>query len=215
MIAEPVDSVASFGMLQPHTGGGRTPWRQSPSTLGAALDGPAPHLQHADLGARIGIAPDGFGLATDRGTAWHLAFRVLSERPEMTARLSAATGLDPATLNAIAAQSSAIRDWLAAQGYTRLHHELPLQITAPDGSQINGVIDCLAEGPEGYAIIDHKSGPCPDPDTRFATYLPQLRAYAAAVEHCTPGKPVRLLAINWMNEGRISSHRISEPESVT
>ncbi|MDT8854872.1 UvrD-helicase domain-containing protein [Paracoccaceae bacterium Fryx2] len=215
MIAEPVDPVASFGMLKPHAGGGRTPWRQSPSTLVAALDGPAPHLQHADLGPRIGVARDGIGLATDRGTAWHLAFRVLSERPEMTARLSTASGLDPATLDAIAAQSSAMRDWLAAQGYTRLHHELPLQITALDGSQINGVIDCLAEGPEGYAIIDHKSGPCPDPDTRFATYLPQLRAYAAAVEHCMPGKPVRLLAINWMNEGRISSHRISEPESVT
>ena len=118
MIAEPVDPVASFGMLQPHTGGGRTPWRQSPSTLVAALDGPALHLHHADLGARIGVARDGIGLATDRGTAWHLAFRVLSQRPDMTARLSAATGLDPATLNANAAQSSTIRDWLAAQGYT-------------------------------------------------------------------------------------------------
>ena len=141
--------------------------------------------------------------------------RVLADRPDMRARLSTASGLDPATLDAIAAQSSAMRVWLAVQGYTRLHHELPVQITAPDGSQINGVIDCLAEGPEGYAIIDHKSGPCPDPDARFATYLPQLRAYAAAVEHCMPGKPVRLLAINWMNEGRLSSHRISEPESVT
>jgi len=168
-----------------------------------------------DPGRKFRLDPDGFGLATDRGTAWHLAFRVLSERPDMRARLSTASGLDPATLDAIAAQSSAMRDWLAAQGYTRLHHELPLQITALDGSQINGVIDCLAEGPEGYAIIDHKSGPCPDPDTRFATYLPQLRAYAAAVEQCMPGKPVRLLGINWMNEGRLSSQRVSEPEGVT
>ena len=215
IIEETVDPVPSFGILQSQKAGSRTPWRQSPSTLSPASHSPAVNLSHADLGARIGVARDGIGLATDRGTAWHLAFRVLSERPEMTARLSAATGLDSATMDAIAAQSSAVRDWLAAQGYTRLHHELPLQITAPDASQINGIIDCLAEGPEGYAIIDHKSGPCPDPDARFATYLPQLRAYADAVEHCMPGKPVRLLAINWMNEGRLSSHLISEPESVT
>ncbi len=154
-------------------------------------------------------------LATDRGTAWHLAFRVLSERPDLAVRLPAATGLDPATLAANAAQLQAMRGWLAAQGYTLLLLELPLQITASDGSQVNGIIDCLAEGPEGYAIIDHKSGPCPDPDTRFANYLPQLLAYRDAVRHCLPGKPIRLLVINWMNEGRLSSQRIPEPESVS
>jgi len=30
-------------------------------------------------------------------------------------------------------------------------------------------------------IIDHKTGPAPDPEARFATYWPQLAAYADAL----------------------------------
>ena len=126
----------------------RTPWRSQPSSLSGTL----PHtgrLRHVDLGPRVGGSADGFALATDRGTAWHLAFRTLAQRPDLAARLGPATGLDRETLDAIAAQAAAVTAWLRAEGFPELSFELPVQITAPDGSEINGVIDCLASGPRG------------------------------------------------------------------
>jgi hypothetical protein len=94
-----------------------------------------------------------------------------------------------------------------------LHFELPVQDIRADGSQTNAIVDCLAEGPSGYLILDHKSGPCSDPCARFATYLPQLRAYAGLVSS-RGGKPVRQLAINWMNEGVISVAKAHELEEA-
>ena len=138
---------------------------------------------------------------------------MLTDRPDLADRLPAATGLDPATLTAIAAQAEAIRTWLRREGYPTLHLELPLQVTRPDGSQTNAIIDCLAEGPQGFLILDHKSGPAPDPATRFAGYRPQLLAYAEAVTAAMPNRPVRALAVNWMNEGALSFLPL-EPETV-
>lgn len=142
--------------------------------------------------------------ATERGTALHLAFRVLAKRPDLADRLPAATGLDPAVLAAVGGQVTALRDWLAAEGFPDLHLELPLHVTHPDGSETLGVIDALAMGPEGLMIIDHKSGPAPDPEARFAGYWPQLAAYAQAVALAFPGRPVRRVAVHWMEEGRLT-----------
>jgi ATP-dependent exoDNAse (exonuclease V) beta subunit len=69
---------------------------------------------------------------------------------------------------------------------------------------VNAVIDCLAEGEAGFLVLDHKSGPCPDPAARFAAYLPQLSAYARLVARTWPARPVRAIAINWLNEGVVS-----------
>ena len=113
----------------------------------------------------------------------------------------------------LAAQASSVRGWLVGQGYDQLHFELPVQDIRADGSQTNAIIDCLAEGPSGYLILDHKSGPCPDPSARFANYLQQLRAYAELLS-ARGGKPVRQLAINWMNEGVISVADALELEEV-
>ncbi|MCZ4088742.1 PD-(D/E)XK nuclease family protein [Sinorhizobium psoraleae] len=80
---------------------------------------------------------------------------------------------------------------------------------APPGARrgrlgINAIIDLLAESDDALVIVDHKTGPCPDPEARFGSYLPQLEAYAGLLASQYPYKPVRFLAINWMDEGQIS-----------
>lgn len=184
----------------------RTPWQRSPSTLTASEPAPAAALETVQLAD--GVADTRRGSATDRGTTWHLAFRVLAERPDMAGRLKAATGLTDTAITQIAAQARALTCWLADQGFETLHFELPLQETAADGSEINAIVDCLAEGPQGLFIIDHKSGPCPDPAARFVTYQPQLAAYAALVRRHWPDKPLRGVAIHWMSEGTLSRARL-------
>lgn len=191
-----------FGLSCPVVDGSHTPWRRSPSNLQDNATVPLSNLQTISLG--IGITDSHKGSATDRGTAWHLAFRVLAQRPDLAEHLSPATGLAESTLVAIAAQASALTSWLSEQGYDQLHFELPIQELAQDGSETNAIIDCLAEGPQGLLIVDHKSGPCPDPIKRFASYRPQLMAYANLVRTRWPEKPLRGFAINWMSEGTMS-----------
>ncbi|MGK7653224.1 UvrD-helicase domain-containing protein [Roseovarius sp. B08] len=180
----------------------RTPWRRSPSTIAETEPVPAAPLKTVQLAD--GVAETRTGSATERGTAWHLAFRVLAERPDLADRIASATGLPEAAIAQIGKQAEALTGWLAGQGYDQLHFELPLQEIAADGSETNAILDCLAEGPKGLLIVDHKSGPCPDPDARFAGYRPQLDAYAVIVRRYWPDKPVQGLAIHWMSEGALS-----------
>jgi len=180
----------------------RTPWRRSPSTFREVEPVPARPLETTRLSD--GVAETRTGSATERGTAWHLAFRVLVERPDLTDRIAAATGLPDGAITQIGRQAEALTGWLSERGYDKLHFELPLQETAADGSETNAILDCLAEGPGGLLILDHKSGPCPDPDARFADYRPQLDAYAAMVRAKWPGKPLRGIAIHWMSEGTVT-----------
>ena len=202
---------ARFGKPQLALDGPRTAWRRSPSTLQDRAPIPPSDLRTLTHGP--GIKGSRKGDATERGTAWHLAFRVLAQRPDLAAQLPSATGLTETTVQEIATQARALTDWLAAQGYAQLHFELPMQAVAPDGSEVNAIIDCLAEGPHGLLIVDHKSGPCPDPEVRFATYRPQLMAYADLVRACWPDKPLQGIAINWMSEGTLSlsNATIKEP----
>ncbi|CUJ83480.1 ATP-dependent helicase/nuclease subunit A [Ruegeria denitrificans] len=206
-------SVPRFGQSRVAPVASRTPWRVSPSSLETEAKTIPPMLRHFELGHGLGVRADHFNSATERGTAWHLAFRVLCQRPDLRNRLAATVGLDSVALDTIAAQIESVRAWLKDQGYEHLHFELPIQDVRTDGSQTNAIIDCLAEGPSGYLILDHKSGPCPDPSTRFANYLPQLRAYTELLS-ASGGKPVRQLAINWMNEGMISVAHVAHETAV-
>lgn len=190
----------------------RTPWRRSPSTIAETEPVPAAPLKTVQLAD--GVAETRTGSATERGTAWHLAFRVLAERPDLADRIAAATGLPEAAIAQIGKQAEALTGWLAGQGYDQLHFELPLQETAADGSETNAILDCLAEGPKGLLIVDHKSGPCPDPDARFASYRPQLDAYTAMVRAKWPGKPLNGIAIYWMSEGNLSLSETLIKEAV-
>lgn len=184
----------------PHSA--RTPWRRSPSTLEAPGQEPDVLLKTVRLAE--GVAETRTSSAAERGTAWHLAFRVLAERPDLVDRIAAATGLPEKAIAQISAQAEALTRWLTDQGYDRLHFELPLQEKAADGSETNAILDCLAEGPHGLLIIDHKSGPCPDPVARFASYQPQIDAYATMVRRKWPDKPLNGVAIHWMSEGTLS-----------
>ncbi len=206
-------SVPRFGQSGATPPSSRTQWRVSPSSLETETADNAPTLEHIELGHGLGVRVDRFDSATERGSAWHLAFRVLCQRPDLRKQLAATVGLDAASLDTIEAQAGRVQDWLHEQGYDQLHFELPVQNIRANGSQTNAIIDCLAEGPSGYLILDHKSGPCPDPSTRFANYLPQLRAYSELLSG-RGGKPVQQLAINWMNEGVISVAQAHELEVV-
>jgi len=136
------------------------------------------------------------------------AMELAAKRAERDGAPDEAQRLTDTAITQIAAQARALTGWLADQGYTTLHFELPFQETAADGSEINAIVDCLAEGPHGLLIIDHKSGPCPDPAARFATYQPQLAGYAAIVHRHWPDKPLQGVAIHWMSEGRLSHARL-------
>lgn len=188
----------------------RTPWRRRPSTLTEAMAPPAaPQL------IRLGPAQgaDRALPATERGTVWHRAFRTLAIRPDLAARLPSATGLDAATLLAIAAQVAALKAWLRREGFPDLHLEVPLHVTHADGSETLGVLDAVALAPGRMLIIDHKTGPAPDPQARFARYWPQLSAYAEALRLTFPDRHLRGVAIHWMNEGALTFLPL-EPETV-
>lgn len=179
----------------------QTPWRAQPSTLVA--DAPDLELSHVELGAAIQDASR--VPATERGTAWHLALRVfLSDLAAEATRVQAATGLPINTIEALRDQAQHLRDWLAAQGYTKLHLELPIQMRSKTGAEMNAIIDCLAESKNGYLIIDHKTGAVADETERFAEYWPQLDAYRQLVKEVLPHRPVRGIAINWVSEGRMA-----------
>lgn len=206
---EPVETEQSeseahlrLGLPRTMPGSARTPWRRSPSTLESPGQEPDILLETVQLAE--GIAETRTSSALERGTAWHLAFRVLAERPDLVDRITAATGLPERAITQISAQAEALVQWLTDQGYDRLHFELPVQEISADSSETNAILDCLAEGSHGLLIIDHKSGPCPDPAARFASYKPQIEVYASMVRRKWPEKPLNGVAIHWMSEGTLS-----------
>lgn len=200
--------VPRFGLARPALSVPLRPWRATPSGLVAAAEAPRPRLTSRPLGPAVPRS-EVFDHATTRGSALHLALRVALQAPARLTEVGAATGLSPATLAGIAAHVQALRLWLAAEGYETLHCELPLQEVAPDGSAMNAIVDLLAEGPRGLLVIDHKSGPCPDPEARFATYQPQLQAYADMASRAF-AKPVRGLIVTWIDEGQLSQMTLQE-----
>ncbi|UNK79500.1 UvrD-helicase domain-containing protein [Sphingopyxis granuli] len=142
-------------------------------------------------------------LATDKGTAIHEAFRILLQRPDLKHRVGPRCRLSEADVEALAAQAEGLRQTLADRGYGKLHVEQPLEIRLDDGGTQMAIIDLLAESADGYLIIDHKSGPAPDPAARFATYWPQLSAYAEVVDGLG-GTPVQGVSIFWTDSGEMT-----------
>ncbi|WP_412554679.1 UvrD-helicase domain-containing protein [Shimia sp. MIT1388] len=205
-------SQSRFGVPAPMLDVSRTPWRQQPSSMIDETPTRLAPLQTVEIAPPV--ATKQTEDATKRGTAWHLAFRVFASRPDLTDRLAEASGLPQDTLMQLRTNTQSVVHWLAQNGYHKLHFELPLQLTNADGSQTNAIVDCLAEGTDGLLILDHKSGACPDPNSRFETYLPQLKAYQALVEGAFPDKPVSRLAINWMSEGTVSFCPATQKETV-
>jgi hypothetical protein len=142
-------------------------------------------------------------LATDKGTAIHEALRILLLRPDLNHRVAAHCRLSNADVEALERQAQGLAKALAELGYPDLHVEQPLEIALNDGGTLNAIIDLIAEGPEGYLIVDHKSGAVDDHAQRMATYWPQLAAYAEAVE-AAGKKPVKGTSIFWTDTGELT-----------
>jgi hypothetical protein len=58
----------------------------------------------------------------------------------------------------ISERATALKNWLAAEGYTELAAEIPVLGFTRDRAEIPGTIDLLAIGSSGCLLIDHKSG---------------------------------------------------------
>lgn len=210
------DEAAELPVLQRRYGFGRmailpdapreagAPWLIQPSGLVyAALPLPTV-IARAGVGTSFAVPDHLFCVNTDRGTALHQALRVMMERPEMKLRLPGHTGLDAETVERVAHQALAVKSWLEDGGYTRISHEVPLVGLDANGSSVSAIVDCLAEGDDGLAIIDHKSDPVDDPEGRFPVYWPQLSAYVEAVGRAWPEKRVSLVGIHWMTRGVVT-----------
>ncbi|MBL0117370.1 MAG: PD-(D/E)XK nuclease family protein [Sphingomonadales bacterium] len=59
--------------------------------------------------------------------------------------------------------------------------EQPIEVPLSDGGSQSIILDLIAEGPDGFLIVDHKSGAVSDHALRFERYWPQLAAYIDAV----------------------------------
>ena len=90
-----------------------------------------------------------------------------------------------------------------------MHVEQPINILLPDGGRLTAIIDLLAEGPDGFVIVDHKSGPVSDHQARFQTYWPQLASYISAV-NALDYKQVQAVAIMWTNTGEMTWTEVIE-----
>lgn len=165
---------------------------------------PAPAcLEHIPVCEGIQLQGEHLTLATEKGTAIHEAFRILLLRPDLVGKVGAHCQISESEAAGLAAQATGLRACLQSRGFHTLHVEQPLEIPLDDGGSLTAIIDLLAESDEGYCIIDHKSGPVPEPDTRYMAYWPQLAAYADAVEGLGD-KPVTGAAIFWTDAGALS-----------
>jgi ATP-dependent exoDNAse (exonuclease V) beta subunit len=137
-----------------------------------------------------------------RGTALHLAMRVLLTRPDRVDALPAATGLDAGTLAALAFQAKGLRAALRADGLTELHAELPLDAHHADGTTTRGTIDLLATGAMGRAIVVDLKSPAPDdPMAATAAHAGQLTTYADGLRLVLTNIASVERGVLWMGSG--------------
>ncbi len=181
-----------FGSAAPLAATPLTPWRLQPSQT-RSVGGP-PAARRLDIGAPW---PKALNDAS-RGTALHLSLRTYMTRPDLAPALAAATGFDDATLALVAERATALKAWLATEGYTELRAEIPVLGHTAEGAEIPGIIDLLAVGPAGCLLIDHKSGGGGD---GFGPYWPQLSSYATLVGRLFPNHPLQGVALFWIDHG--------------
>jgi ATP-dependent exoDNAse (exonuclease V) beta subunit len=163
----------------------REPARFSPSRL---QDVAAIEPEMIELGPRLehagGDARDALGEALHRFLAADDPAQPVSVRLGMATALLETWGGDDGLLpeNCLAA---ADRLWAFVRqrygGGAQLLRERPLQQRLANGSELHGRIDLLVRHAGAIAVIDHKSFPGVNAKAKAATYLPQLCAYADAL----------------------------------
>lgn len=122
----------------------------------------------------------------------------LLSRPDLKSKVGRHCRLTDQYVEALALQAR-----LALLGFPALHVEQPLEVKLSGGGALTAIIDLLAEGEAGYLIVDHKSGPISGHTRRFASYWPQLSAYADAID-ALGGKQVVAVSIFWTDRGELS-----------
>ena len=78
--------------------------------------------------------------------------------PHLDAFVLMTTGQKDASLALVATRAAALKDWLSVDGYTDLLCEVLLPGHLVKGAETSGMIHLPAVGPEGYLLIDHKTG---------------------------------------------------------
>ena len=164
------------------------------ATIGAAITVP---------GVSSGADPD----TTALGSAIHAVFAVAPAHrlPGKTEKILHRWGLGSETVAAIAAPVVGAVDALETflkdrYAVTAFHREWPVFSRSEAGQVMRGWIDLLAETPDGWVIVDHKTYAGGDPLSTAAHYGPQLAHYRRTVEPAT-GKPVRETLINLVMQG--------------
>lgn len=182
-----------------------TPDSVAPSELGGEAPAEAPSelvVESYGNGLDVDVALVG----TELGTLLHRCFEVLGARPDLSHKLSEATGvaLDAPVVEAIAEAVAEFEVWSHDRfAPSRIARELPFSATRDDGAVVSGIIDLLVETDAGYWIIDHKSDVVEDPRASFAAYWPQLAAYVDAVSKVNGGPPVLGTGIHWIRRGEV------------
>ena len=84
--------------------------------------------------------------------------------------------------------------WLKEQyPQANIATEIPVTYHDENGTLYQGFIDMLLETPEGFVIIDHKTGGGADASALAAKHIAQLRLYKKAVEKVTGKKVLELI----------------------
>lgn len=141
--------------------------------------------------------------ATDKGTAVHEALRILLSRPDLRDRVGQHCRASEVEVELLAKQAQALRQTLMDLGYSRLHVEQPIEIELADGGRQSIIVDLIAEGTDGFMIVDHKSGAVVDHALRFESYWPQLVAYIDAVS-LKGDQAVHGAAVFWTETGELT-----------
>lgn len=189
--------IARFGLMDPLPEIPLTPWRLQPSTIKVASVS-APPCRNISLGDPWPIS----GSSAERGAAFHLAVRAILSRPDLSAQLLPATGLEIDILRSLKDRVNRLRVWLEEMSFCEIRCEVSFKAVQPDESTVFGTIDLLACGPHGCIVIDHKTG---SPGNGFGSYWPQLMAYAAVIPKAFPNlQPLRSVAVFWIDSGCLS-----------
>ncbi|GMQ76976.1 MAG: UvrD-helicase domain-containing protein [Gammaproteobacteria bacterium] len=182
-----------------------TPDSVAPSELGGEAPADAPSELVVEAYGD-GLVVDLAMVGTELGTFLHRCFEVLGARPDLSHKLSDATGiaLDALVVEAIGKGVAEFEAWVRDRfGPSSVARELPFSATRSDGALVSGVIDLLVDTDDGYWIIDHKSDVVDDSRAPFASYWPQLAAYVDAISSVNGGRPVLGVGINWIRRGEV------------
>jgi len=153
------------------------------------------------------VVPSGlFSNAAEQGTALHHCVHTLLLRPELSEKLFSSMSIcfPEETQLAISQSVTGLRSLLDRLGIKIVGTELPIISKQSNGTVVNGLIDLLGQSSQGLFVVDHKSDLITDPVASASTYVPQLRAYVAALTELAPNTKTIAMAINWLSLGSIA-----------